>query len=427
MQRYESYRPSGIQWVEKIPSHWDVERAKWLFNRMERPIRPEDDVVTAFRDGQVTLRTNRRTEGFTNAIQEHGYQGIRKGDLVIHAMDAFAGAIGVSDSEGKSTPVYAACVPHDEYPVNSYYYAYLLRYMAHSGYIESLSKGIRERSTDFRFAEFRELPLPIPDKDEQDRIVAFLDQKTAEIDAAIAKKERLIELLQEQKKTIRNQVITKGLNLSALQCDSGVPWIGAIPSHWKVCAIKRLFKSMDYGLSESALGDGDFKYLNMGHIKDGKVSTENTGYLASAPDAILLRKNDILFNRTNSFDLVGKSGIYLSDEEDVTFASYMVRIRVKDEICPSWANSLMNSESYLSFIRTLALRSLNQANLNPTRLGAVSVPVPPKEEQEAIADYLDEMSTQVDISIRSIEKELCGLFEMKQTTIANVVTGKIKV
>jgi len=97
MQRYESYKPSGIQWVEKIPSHWGVERAKWLFNRMERPVRPEDDVVTAFRDGQVTLRTNRRTEGFTNALQEHGYQGIRKGDLVIHAMDAFAGAIGVSD------------------------------------------------------------------------------------------------------------------------------------------------------------------------------------------------------------------------------------------------------------------------------------------------------------------------------------------
>ena len=202
MQRHDSYRPSGIQWVKEIPSHWRVERAKWLFERAERPVRPEDDVVTAFRDGQVTLRTNRRTEGFTNAIQEHGYQGIRKGDLVIHAMDAFAGAIGVSDSNGKSTPVYAACVPRGEFPVNSYYYAYLLRYMAHSGYIESLSKGIRERSTDFRFAEFRELPLPIPEQDEQDRIVAFLDHKTAEIDAAIAKKERLIELLQEQKKTM---------------------------------------------------------------------------------------------------------------------------------------------------------------------------------------------------------------------------------
>lgn len=203
MQRHESYKSSGIQWSKQLPAHWNLQRAKWLFDRKERPPRADDGVVTAFRDGQVTLRTNRRTEGFTNAIQEHGYQGIRKGDLVIHAMDAFAGAIGVSDSDGKSTPVYAACVPRGEYPVNSYYYAYLLRYMAHSGYIESLSKGIRERSTDFRFTEFREQLLPIPPKNEQDRIVDLLDKKTAEINAAIEKKKRLIELLQEQKRGLR--------------------------------------------------------------------------------------------------------------------------------------------------------------------------------------------------------------------------------
>jgi len=78
---------------------------------MNRPVRPEDEVVTCFRDGVVTLRKNRRVRGFTEAIYELGYQGIRRGDLVIHAMDAFAGAVGVSDSDGKGTPVYAVCQP----------------------------------------------------------------------------------------------------------------------------------------------------------------------------------------------------------------------------------------------------------------------------------------------------------------------------
>lgn len=91
--KYESYKDSGVEWLGEIPESWSKERAKWLFKKMQRPVRPQDDVVTVFRDGQVTLRTNRRVEGFTNAIQEHGYQGIRKGDLVIHAMDAFAGSI----------------------------------------------------------------------------------------------------------------------------------------------------------------------------------------------------------------------------------------------------------------------------------------------------------------------------------------------
>ena len=102
---YNSYKDSGVEWIGDVPASWSVERGKWLFVKKDRPVRPEEEIVTCFRDGQVTLRNNRRTEGFTNALKEHGYQGLRKGDLVIHAMDAFAGAIGVSDSDGKSTPV----------------------------------------------------------------------------------------------------------------------------------------------------------------------------------------------------------------------------------------------------------------------------------------------------------------------------------
>jgi len=421
MQRYESYKSSGLDWLGEVPFHWWLKKSKFLWREKEdRSLLGDEELLSVSQySGVVPRAEDSRSESLED------YKRCEPNDLVINIMLAWMSGLGVSKYSGIVSPAY--CVYRQLENHNPSYFDYLYRAPQYLAEFARRSKGIVPSRWRMYTEDFGQILSLLPPREEQDRIVAFLDQKTAEIDAAIAKKERLIELLQEQKKTIRNQVITKGLNLSALQCDSGVPWIGAIPSHWKVCAIKRLFKSMDYGLSESALGDGDFKYLNMGHIKDGKVSTENTGYLASAPDALLLRKNDILFNRTNSFDLVGKSGIYLSDEENVTFASYMVRIRVKDEICPSWANSLMNSESYLSFIRTLALRSLNQANLNPTRLGAVSVPVPPKEEQEAIADYLDGMSTQVDISIRSIEKELCGLFEMKQTTIANVITGKIKV
>src|SRR5690606_1232812 len=104
-------KQSNISWVGLMPDHWDTKRANFLFWLAQRPPRDGDDIVTAFRDGQVTLRKNRRTEGFTNALKEAGYQGVRRGDLVIHAMDAFAGAIGVSDSDGKCTPVYSCCVP----------------------------------------------------------------------------------------------------------------------------------------------------------------------------------------------------------------------------------------------------------------------------------------------------------------------------
>lgn len=116
---------SGVEWIGKIPKHWNVEKGKRLFQQMKRPVREQDEIVTCFRDGEVTLRTNRRTDGFTNALKEHGYQGIRKGDFVIHNMDAFAGAIGISDSDGKSTPVYSVCRPWDENIVFSEYWSKL--------------------------------------------------------------------------------------------------------------------------------------------------------------------------------------------------------------------------------------------------------------------------------------------------------------
>ena len=238
MKRYDSYKDSGIYFLPKLPSNWEIRKGKYLFKEENRPVRSDDEIVTCFRDGQVTLRKNRRTEGFTNSLKEIGYQGVRRGDLVIHNMDAFAGAIGISDSDGKATPVYACCTPKSE-EVSQYYYCYLLRYLARNGFILSLAKGIRERSTDFRFNDFKELYLPVPTRKEQDAIVAYLDSATSKIDEAIAQQQKMIDLLNERKQIIINNAVTKGLDPNVKMKPSGIDWIGDIPEHWKV--MKTLF------------------------------------------------------------------------------------------------------------------------------------------------------------------------------------------
>ncbi|WP_305837489.1 restriction endonuclease subunit S [Photobacterium leiognathi] len=201
-------KESGVDWIGEIPEYWEVKKAKYIFKKMSRPIRKEDEVITCFRDGEVTLRSNRRTEGFTFAMKEHGYQGIRCGDLVIHAMDAFAGAIGVSDSNGKSSPVYSACKPIEPNSVNPKYYALFLRNLALNGFIESLAKGIRERSTDFRFKDFAELYLPLPDTYEQGGIVEYIESEHKKIDSAIVHLYSQIEKLKEYKTTLINSAVT---------------------------------------------------------------------------------------------------------------------------------------------------------------------------------------------------------------------------
>ncbi len=421
MQRYESYKSSSIQWVKEVPSHWNVERAKWLFKRMERPVRPEDDVVTAFRDGQVTLRTNRRTEGFTNAVQEHGYQGIRKGDLVIHAMDAFAGAIGVSDSDGKSTPVYAACVPRGEYPVNSYYYAYLLRYMAHSGYIESLSKGIRERSTDFRFSEFRELSLPVPNKDEQDRIVVFLDKKVTEIDAAIAKKERLIELLQEQKSIRINQAVLRGMNPDAPVRDSGITWVGEIPMHWKVIPNRYVFREQN---ARSVRGEETHLSMSQRYgLVPAKELNVQTLQSESYDGAKLCQEGDLVQNRLKAhlavFAVAPCNGLVSPD--------YSVFRLQNPENQPVYFERLFKAPNYLGeFNRRVRGIVVGFLRLYSEDFNAIPALVPPIEEQAEIVRFIETTNEDFDDIRAKIDVEIDMLRELKATIVASAVTGKIK-
>ncbi|TDA64112.1 restriction endonuclease subunit S [Sulfuricurvum sp. IAE1] len=207
-------KESGVAWIGEIPAHWEMKRGKALFRKNNRPILPEYDVVTCFRDGEVTLRKNRRTTGFTEALKEIGYQGVNKGDLVIHAMDAFAGAVGVSDSNGKCSPVYAICSPIAE--VFPKYYALIIREMARNQWIAALSKGIRERSTDFRFDMFGTQHLPVPPFAEQEAIIRYLDEETTSIDKAIELSKKEIDLLQEYKTRLIADAVTGAVDVREL-------------------------------------------------------------------------------------------------------------------------------------------------------------------------------------------------------------------
>lgn len=201
-------KSSEILWIEELPFHWGIKRAKSLLQEVIRDVREKDGTVTCFRDGQVTLRTNRRTTGFTESEKEIGYHGVRVGDLVIHQMDAFAGSIGISDSDGKCSPICIVCQPIQSDEIYLPYYCQLLRVMANRGFILSLAKGIRERTTDFRFKTLVSLNLPVPPFSEQIEIANFIDDKCGKIDAIVEKIETKIERLKELKRSLINEVVT---------------------------------------------------------------------------------------------------------------------------------------------------------------------------------------------------------------------------
>lgn len=198
-------KDSGIIWLGDVPESWNISKIKHTFFPHEKPVLPTDEVITCFRDGTVTLRKNKREEGYTISFTEKGYQGVDIGDLVIHGMDTFAGAIGCSDSRGKISPVVHVCSTSG----NNRYFMYFLRYMASSNVLMDFSNGVRIRSSDFRnFDKLAVFEVLVPSLDEQNEIVNFLDDCTAKIEQMIGHKERLIEEIEAYKKSLIYEYVT---------------------------------------------------------------------------------------------------------------------------------------------------------------------------------------------------------------------------
>ena len=412
MQRYDTYKDSGVYFLPDLPANWEIRKAKYLFKEENRPVKPDDEIVTCFRDGQVTLRKNRRVEGFTNSLKEIGYQGVRKGDLVIHNMDAFAGSIGISDSDGKATPVYSCCTPKSS-EVNQFYYCYLLRFLARNGFILSLAKGIRERSTDFRFNDFKELYLPVPSREEQDAIVKHIDTATAKIDAAIAQQPKMIDLLNERKQIIINRAVTKGLNPNAKMKDSGVEWIGEVPEHWEILPYRYLFYNLDklrmpITADQRSRNNPQYDYYGASGVID-KIDYYNVDdkvLLIGEDGANLLMRNlPLIYKAEGKFWVNNHAHILKPIRDDYDYLAYV-----------------MEAADYTLFITGSAQPKLSQANLN-----CVKLPIPPLEEQKAIVDYLSKRTSKIDEAIKESNSMISLLQERKQIIINEVVTGKVKV
>ena len=197
-------KDSGVQWIGNMPAHWNVIRGKYILHYMQKPVREDDGVITCFRDGEVTLRSNRREEGFTMSDKEIGYQGIDVGDLVVHGMDGFAGSIGISDSRGKASPVLNVL----ETDQNKRYIMYYLRSMAYSDVFLALATGIRVRSCDLRWNKLAELSYPVPPLNEQNAIVKHIDSVLSKADAVIADKKAQLATLDEYKKSLIFEYVT---------------------------------------------------------------------------------------------------------------------------------------------------------------------------------------------------------------------------
>lgn len=204
IRKNRKLKESGIAWIGKIPEEWNIRKGWTILKILERPVKEDDGVITCFRDGEVTLRSKRREDGFTFSLQEAGYQGIEPGDLVVHGMDGFAGSIGISDSRGKATPVLNVM----DSTQNKKYIMYFLRSLAYQGVFISLATGIRVRTCDTNWNKLKKLPYILPDLKEQEEIAVYIDSQLEKINTLIQQKELFIKELETYKKSLIYEYVT---------------------------------------------------------------------------------------------------------------------------------------------------------------------------------------------------------------------------
>lgn len=421
MKRYEAYKNCNIPWIKQIPSHWMTTRAKFLYKKEQRPVREEDSVVTCFRDGTVTLRKNRRTTGFTEAISEFGYQGIRKGDLVIHVMDAFAGAIGVSDSDGKGTPVYNVCTACGD--SNNYYYAYALREMARTGFIQSLYRGIRERSSDFRFDVFARQYLPVPPREEQDQIVRYLDWQVSKINRLIAAKRKQIALLKEHRTAKINQAVTTGIHSDTQLAYTGYNWLPYAPANWKPVPAKALFRNVtELRRQDDSMLAATQKY--------GLI--EQSEYMRLEGRRIVLANDNLdkwLHTEPNDYIISLRSfqgGLEMCSKPGCVTWHYVV-LRAQQDIYPDFYKWFFKSAAYIGALQKTSDFIRDGQDLrfsNFVKVGLFNIPM---DEQREIAAYLNREIPKYDVAIDNLEKQIGQITELRTRLISDVVTGQVDV
>jgi len=425
--RYESYKDSGVKWLDDLPSHWEIKRIKYLFAEInERSFDGSEDLLSVSQYTGVTNKSERTEDGtmLTNAATLEGYKKVWEGDLVTNIMLAWNGSLGFSPYNGITSPAYSIYRLKTK-AVNKYFH-YLFRTELYKSEFKRNSSGVIESRLRLYTDDFFRIWSILPPFPEQTAIAEFLDRKTALIDQAIDIKQKQIELLKERKQILIHKAVTRGLDPNVKMRDSGVEWIGEIPEHWEVKKLKfstKIFrgKFTHRPRNDERLYNGKYPFFQTGDVaRAGKYLSD---YKQTLND-FGLRVSTLFPKGTIVITIAANIGDISILDIDACFPDSIVGFEPMELITRDFLyNSLivMKEQFMSSTIKN------TQMNLNVDRIGSNLITIPKIHEQLEIIKYIDTASSKIEYSISLKEKEIEKLKEYKATLINSAVTGKFKV
>ena len=317
--------------------------------------------------------------------------------------------------------------------VDAFYFAWALDGLAR-GIITTVVEAAAHGTKAIRMDQWRSLVVPLPPHQEQQAIVAFLDRETAKIDALVARKERLIELLQEKRTALITRAVARGLDPNVPMKHSGVEWLGEIPAHWEVRPLKTMC-GLQTGLTLGKRYDGEAMttrpYLRVANVQDGYLALDDIAEIEVPVRDVLrfeLRTGDVLMTEGGDNDKLGRGHVWEEQLAQCLHQNHIFAVRPRRSALTSHFLALVMSSAYgRAYFTATSKQSTNLASTNSTKLRNLSIPLPGLDDQIEITRWTDRESTRIDTLVIKVREAIDHLREIRTALISAAVTGKIDV
>ena len=395
---YERYKDSGVDWLGKIPSDWELGRISAFFSERRQKVSDKDYPALSV----TKLGVFPQWENVAKSNDGDNRKLVKKGDFVINSRSDRKGSSGIAKQDGSVSLINIVLKPVN---IEPRYSEYLFKSYNFIEEFYRVGHGIVADLWTTRFDDIKNSMIALPTFDEQVKIANFLDQKTAQIDQAIALKQQQIEKLGEYKQIVIQNAVTKGLNPNAPMKDSGVAWIGDIPEHWEVKKLKYIAKLK----SGDTFNSDDFK---------------STGYPVFGGNG--LRGYTDKFNNSGDYILIGRQGALCGNVNYATgqfFATeHAVVVYPKLKYNLSFVGEAIKSANFGRFSNSAA-----QPGISVQVVQEVEFAFPSIDEQNEIGTFINEMEKKFDNTVSKYQTQIDRLKEYKNILINQAVTGKIKI
>lgn len=420
LKPYPEMRDSGVPWLGDVPDHWRVERGIALVQpQFAKNVGLTEKQVLSLSYGRIIVKPEEKLRGLVPESFET-YQHVFPDDIIVRATDLqndkTSLRVAIARDRGIITSAYLRLAARDG--INPEYAYRLLHGYDLMKVLYGYGSGLRQNLEE---ADFKQMPVPIPSRDEQTAIVRFLDHADRRIRRSIAAKQKLVRLLEEQQAAIVHQAVTRGLNPDAVMKPSGVEWLGDIPAHWQVVQLRRLFRAV---FRTEAVGDEPKMSLSRsrGFIRSDELGTRAALSASSVAMSVCV-PGDLVMNKYQA-----QSGLFGSAKHrGLVTANYTV-FRPLRGLSTDYFRLLLTSRTY-NDIFMVASRGIGDGMmpLYNSAFYATNVPEPPIEEQIALVRYVDQQVAATDRTIAAARREIELLQEYRTRLVADVVTGKLDV